>query len=184
MPKKVLNEHLSSFVLTLRIIVASLVQGLLVFLAVAVYQRLVAPEVGLAVVFDPLTIVSIVVAFAALIAQPLVAGLIVSRGRQRIADGTWKPPGGQTVADSYIDKGDTGRLMAVYQLRTIVSCAILEGAAFLAAVVVLLEGSLICLGIAVGLMISVACRFPFQNLVAAWIEEQLRLIDDERGFEQ
>lgn len=184
MPKQAMTERLPSFVLTLRIIVVSLVQGLLVFLAVAVFQRVRAPGVGFAVLFDPLTLAAIVAAIAAVAVQPLVAGLLVSRSRQKIAEGTWDPPGGHSAADSFIDAGDRGRLMVVYQVRTIISCAILEGAAFLAGIALLIEGSLIGLGIALVLAVLIALRFPFQQQVTAWIEAQLRLIDDERGFER
>jgi len=182
MPQKVMKERLPTFVMTLRIIVAALVQGVLVFLAVAVYLRVTAVAVGFTTSLGPLSLAAVVASMAALFVQPFLARWIVTTSRQKIAEGTWNPPGGQSPADSYIDTGDTGRLLSVYSMKTIVSCAILEGAAFFATTAVLMEGTLICLGIALALAISIASRFPFQKQVATWIEQQLRFIDDERGF--
>lgn len=182
MPQKVMNERLPAFVMTLRIIVGALVQGVLVFLAVAIYLRVTAEGVGFTTSLAPISIAAVVVSLAALFVHPFLARWIVTSARHKIAEGTWNPPGGQSPADSYVDTGDTGRLLAVYQVKTIVSCAMLEGAALFATIAVLMEGSLICLGIALALAISIAARFPFQQQVATWIEQQLRLIDDQRGF--
>ncbi|MBX3412055.1 MAG: hypothetical protein KF708_05000 [Pirellulales bacterium] len=182
MPQKVMNERLPAFLMTQRIIVGALLQGTLVFLAVAIYLRVKEPEVDFTLGLSPISVAAVVVAILVVLAQPLVARWLVARSRQQIADGTWNPPGGHSPADSYIDTGDTGRLMAVYQTKTIVSCAMLEGAAFFATIAVLMEGAIICLVVAVALMVAIAARFPFERQVSEWIEQQHRLIDDARGF--
>jgi hypothetical protein len=63
-------------------------------------------------------------------------------------------------------------LLAVYQMRTIIAAALLEGAVFFMAVAYLLEGHVLALGLGALLALAVAAHFPTAAGVAAWVDEQ------------
>ena len=74
----------------------------------------------------------------------------------------------------------TGKLFGVYQTKTIIGAAMIEGAAFLNLVAYLLEGNPITLGLGLGLAVVIAALFPSPSRVANWIEQRLRLMDDNK----
>ncbi len=78
--------------------------------------------------------------------------------------------------------GDAGRLMCVYQIRTIVASALLEGVAFFAIIVYLLTQSMVGLLVAVALILALSLHIPTRSGVVNWVENQLHLIEQERQF--
>jgi uncharacterized membrane protein len=76
--------------------------------------------------------------------------------------------------------GDAGRLMIVYMTTTIMAGAILEGAVFLLLVAYMVEQQVVSLAVAVAILAALAAHVPWQSRVFAWIDGQLRRLDEER----
>jgi hypothetical protein len=90
-----------------------------------------------------------------------------------IAGATWK----KLVADGIRQKPEPEQAqaaMGVYQAQMIVAFAVLEGAAFFNLVVVMLERTMICLGIVIALLVLILIRFPTTTKVTWWIQDRLR----------
>lgn len=75
---------------------------------------------------------------------------------------------------------DAGKLAQVYQTTTIVGCALLESAAFLALLAYLLEGQQVSLAVAGAMLLGVAAHLPIGGRLASWVERQLKLSDEEQ----
>jgi hypothetical protein len=78
--------------------------------------------------------------------------------------------------------GDAGKLSIVYMTRTIVAAALLEGAALMAIVAYMLEGSTVALGLAVALVAGILLHFPTASRVAGRIETKMRRVEEERDI--
>jgi hypothetical protein len=166
---------------TLQIIVAALFLGLLVFLAIAV-AIVQQKQVAQAAEESPLTYIAIAFAATMLVARLVVGGMMVSRGRQSIRRGTWKPPqsGQGPLVDLVERTGDAGKLWFILLQRTIVSAAMIEGATFFLLIAYTIEGSSLALTVAVLLMIGVALHFPTRSGSARWVGDQLHRIEQDR----
>jgi len=184
------REAIGRRVLTLQIVVGALVAGLLVFLVVVlvVIQEGMpgAPEVA-----SILTYVAVGLALTAVLVRLFVPDMIVARGRRQIGEGAWQMPRsapahgatGQQHSAQFVEQtGDAGRLFLVFQTRTIVAAALLEGPAFFALIAYMLGRSPLAMIVALLLILGVALHFPTQSGVLHWIEEQLRRVDEERQF--
>jgi len=160
-----------------QIIVGGLVAGPLVFLAIVVVlvQQGFPAVAGIAPI---LTYVAVAHVVMAVLARVIVPNLIVARARRRIIQGTFA----QLFARLFEQTGDAGRLFFVFCVRTIVGAAILESAAFMALITYLIEGAPVALILAVAMIIAVAAHFPTRAGVLHWIEDQLRLIEQEQQF--
>jgi len=100
-----------------------------------------------------LTYLAIAFALTAVLVRLFVPGMIVARARRQIAQGAWQVPlrdqpqsrYSQTMQGQsarFIEQtGDAGQLSVVFQTRTIVAGALLEGAAFFALISYLLGRS-------------------------------------------
>jgi hypothetical protein len=185
MPDTSWREEVERRVVTARIIVAALLAGSIGFLAVA------AALVHLDVVeankegASTMNLVLILFLIGDMIARLIVPSVLVAQGRRRIAAGQWSLPEGAGQGDiaAFIERtGDAGRLLCVYQTRTIVASALLEGVAFFAIIVYLLTQSMVGLVVAVVLILGLGFHIPTRSGVSRWIEDQLQLIDQERRF--
>lgn len=174
-----------------QIIVGTLVTGALVFLVIAYVlggQRVEAGQDGQPIV----TYTAVAFAVMALLARLIAANAICARNRQRIIDRTWQAPQPPQYAQDaegrsakFLDEtGDAGKLFCIFQTKTIVSTALLEGAAFMGAVTYLIEANRIALIVAVAMIVAVAVHFPSRSGVVRWIEGQLRIIEEQRRFAQ
>ena len=107
---------------------------------------------------------------------------MVQAGRRRIARGQW-PAAARRYSDSKLDPelADSVKLFSVYSSSTIVSCALLEGAAFLASTAYLIERDPLSLLLAVTLSLGVALHFPTRNRVDQWIEAQRAELTRDRA---
>lgn len=177
-----LANRLKPAVRVLRIIVGAMSLGILGFACVVVTVRMArAPEPG--EMQKLLTPLAIGAALVAVVASRVVPALVVNRSRRQIAAGKFtqsqntSPDG--PLAD-VAELGDTGKLFSVYQTHTIVAAALLEGAAFLNLVATMLSGSVVTLAVAIMLAMLILAMFPSAQRVAGWIDEQRRLIDDEK----
>ncbi|HUT89904.1 MAG TPA: hypothetical protein VMY37_10425 [Thermoguttaceae bacterium] len=187
------QEEIARRVRVPQIIVAALVAGLLVFLVIV----LVVIQQGFAGVPETapiLTCVALAFALSAVLARLIVPNLIVAQGRRNIIQGTWQVPMsaqsqsgyGQTMQQEcaqFVERtGDAGRLLFVFQARTIVAAAVLEGPAFFVLITYMIGRSPLALILAVFLILGVALHFPTQSGVIHWIDDQLRLVEQERQF--
>ena len=78
--------------------------------------------------------------------------------------------------------GDAGRLFCVFQTRTIVATALLEGTAFFALISYMIGRSPVALALAIVMMVAVAGHFPTRAGVIGWIEDQLHRLERERQY--
>ena len=171
---------------TIRIIVAALTAGCLIFMVIAIFmvQTGQAPAGGGDMPI--LTYMAVAWAGMAIVLRMVVPKMIESAGRKRIADGTWQAPAaGQQQAQiaQLVERlGDAGRLFAVLNTRTIIGGAILEGSAFFALVAYLVDRSSLALAAAIVLIIGVALHFPTRSSAVHWIEDQLAAVEQLRQF--
>jgi hypothetical protein len=168
------QESVGKFTLTLQVFVAALVAGHLFFLAIVLLVVGVANHPpGL------FTAMAAALTCAILIARAVVPRVLVAAARRQILAGTFRVSGGgrgQRVAAG----DDAHCLLAVFQQKTIVGAAMLEGCAFFATIAYHVEGSLPSLGLAVALLLGVAAHFPTQARVTDWVGRQLELLEQER----
>ena len=187
------REEIARRVRTSQIIVGALVAGPLVFLVI-VFVVIQQGFAGVPETAPILTYIALAFAFSAVLARLIVPNLIVAQSRRNIIQGTWQMPVSahsqsgysQTVQEDFArfieQTGDAGRLLFVFQTRTIVAGAVLEGAAFFALITYMIERSPLALIVAVLLILGVALHFPTRSGVIRWIEDQLRLVERERQF--
>jgi hypothetical protein len=76
--------------------------------------------------------------------------------------------------------GDVAPLAAIYQTRTIIGAAMLEGAAFLGCVAYLLEHQQLVLVVAGALLLMIARHFTTASGLESWIENELATIQQMR----
>jgi hypothetical protein len=182
-----MDEILRPMVRTQQIIVGSLLTGCTVFLGVVLvllFSGIWAPAPAQ---FPALEMVLTMLAGGALVARVVAPTTLTAAARKRMIAGTWTAgpnammyPRTQATLDEF---GDQARLAVVHQTKTIIASAILEGVVFFALIIVLLEGSMYALGVALIFMALIAAEFPTMSRVQAWIDAQLRLIDEQRQFE-
>jgi hypothetical protein len=159
----------------MRVIVAALVSGVLVFVGIVHFGELgpavplaPLPQVGL-----PVMTTSAAVFFLMAVMMAFVIPAVMTRtARRQVARNTSLMPGAS----------DAEKLLNVYQSRTILGCAFLEGAGFFGTVAAMLEGhwaGMAVAGAAVALM--VVLFFPTHGRVASWLATQLDALAQERG---
>ena len=187
------QDKLAGNVLTLQIIVAAMVAGCTVFLAIAI---VVAHQGGQADNAQPanggetpiLTYISILFGVTSLVIAWIVPAVMTARARGAILKDTWQPPQGPNVSATMRELieqcGDAGKLWMLFMVKTIIRSAVLEGATFFLLVVYIVEQSPFTLVSAIILLLLIAAGFPFRARVIRWIEDQLHIIDQEREFIQ
>ena len=172
----------AGLVRTLQIIVAAMVAGCCAFMAVLL---VVVGVPGNPPRTSDVAYVMLAVAAAMVLARVIVPRIVVAQARRKIREGTWTAPKSNLPAafgDTVWQNSDAGKLAIVLMTQTIVAAAILEGATFLLLVTYLIEHSPLCLGLAVVLLVALAAHFPTVSSCSTWIDEQLRLLDEERAF--
>lgn len=170
-----LQAEVNRFVRISQIVVVALGMGIVTFAVAAVFlagDREKA-EAGM------LTLIAIGMTVACGAMSLFVPHGIVLAQRRRIADGTWQMQGRQV--DEPVT--DSGRLAAVHLTKTIVGCALLEGACFVALVAFMTEGHLVNPIIGALLLLGVLARFPTSDRVTGWVTGQLRLLEEERQIQ-
>jgi len=175
-----LAEKLKPAVLTLRMILFALASGVVTFGGFVIWMQMngkldQADEAG-----QSMTLIALGFAPVALVASRIVPSLMVRNARRQIAAGTFQLS--RNVAAFLSELGDVGKLFSIHQTKTIVSGAILEGAAFLGVIAYMFGGSLIVLGMSVLLVGAILILFPSVPSVMEWIEEQMRLIEEEKNL--
>lgn len=181
-----LAQRLNPAIMTLRIIVVALVTGVVAFGVAAIVIRMQQAAAPANDAAELLTILGIAAALLALLLSRFVSGLFVANSRRQIASGQFGSPAGSSLnqtggpQSSPGQLGDDDKLFTVYQTKTILSAALLEGAGFFNIVAFLLGGSPIALGLGLLLALAIASLFPRTSRVVEWIESQRRLMAEEK----
>jgi hypothetical protein len=183
MPDESWPEEVGRRVVTGQIIVGALLAasiGFLAVVAVLVHLDVVEPDREM---FWPLNFVLILFLIGDMIARVIVPRVLVAQGRRRIAAGQWPLPQGpgQEAGAAFIERtGDAGRLLCVYQSKTILASALLEGVAFFGIIVYLLTRSMVGPAVAIAMILGLVFHIPTRSRVVHWIEDQLQLVEQER----
>jgi len=168
------KQQIAGVVRTSQIIVAAFVMGVVTFAVVVVFLISGGP----AAKGSLLTLLAIVFAGAALVLGFVIPQLITAANRRKIAAGTWaSSPNQGPVPDS-----DTGKLTLTYPAKMMVGAALFEGGCFFALMAYMIERQPLSLVAAAVLLLCLLAQFPTLTRVEAWIEEQLRRVEDERRF--
>ena len=167
-------EHTAAASLaTLRVIVLGLASGVLVFLTVVLFAGPGNAQPG------RLWTIMAVLAGLAVVGRAIVPPLMLRHFMQQISQGTWQSFGSRnrpmpTTAEE--------QLMMAYTTITIVSCALLEGAAFANVYAYQVEQHWASLTIACGLVGLMLLHFPVRSRVDSWIEGRLRWLREDRDL--
>lgn len=160
----------------MQIIVVALVIGSAIFLGVTLFQRS-----GLAFNAETrptpyLTYVALGVALLLLIGHYILPAMLVEAARRKVA----QPQGPAPLGGS---ESDAGKLLTLFQTRLIIGAALVEAAAFLVITAFLVEGFLQDYAgwlAPLGLIAFLAFQYPTQPKVESWIEEQRKLLAEDR----
>jgi hypothetical protein len=168
---------------TLQIIVAALIVGCGMFMAIVLVVAGSSSKVA-----DPpvITYIALAMAAGAVAARLIIPGIIVAQARRRILSDAQITAQGQPPARktrSTEQNNDTSKLIQMFLVKTIVAAAILEGAAFFSLIAHLVEHSPLSLYAAIVLIVALAAHFPTQARVDGWIDDQTRLLDEERQLD-
>jgi hypothetical protein len=175
------RERIGPVVRIQQIIVGALIAGCVFFLGIAIALPMRGAEPS-----EPILIyVLLVMAVPILVARVVVPSIMLSRSRQSIARGkgtVWSQAQGlpHAMGEFLQQGGDAAKLAMALQTVLIVSVAPLEGLAFFATIVFMIEGSLPALAVAVVMILCIAWHFPTQRSVIAAVENQLRILEQER----
>jgi hypothetical protein len=156
--------------LTARIITFALIQGAVLYLAIAVYargQNLVPPR------DEPLTSYVAVPFTAAALAAYVIVPRFVEAGWRRQALGRLQP-GGERVEQ------EPAALFAAYQTLLLVRLALLESAVFLNLTAYLVDETAWTLAQAVLLVVGMCLHFPTRSRILAWGEAQVERVRQAR----
>ncbi len=173
------REYIGKVALTLQIIVGALAGGVLMFLVIVIF--LVSQNPPVANPTTPIITYSAYgMAFASIIASLVVPGLVSGRARQSLVDGDVSQWGLVKNLPNAAELGDVAPLAAIYQTRTIIGAALLEGAAFFACVAYLLEHQQLVLVVAGALLLMIARHFTTASGLESWIDNELATIQQMR----
>lgn len=169
-------RFLRAMLTNMRIISAALISGVVVFLVVVVFVIKKDPPQGLPL----LTYVALAFGVLALVFAFIIPGFVGGSIKQALIDGKrvelpaqFRPPE---------EVGIVGNLLFLFQTRLIISCALLEGAAFFNLIAHMIERqqvSLAMVGLLLGAMIV---RFPTQARLESWVTDEIRSIDELRSL--
>ena len=170
------QAEFAGVVRTSQIIVAALAMGIVTFGAVTMVLAEHEEQAGGNVV----TFCALAMAIASIPLSVLIPRSIVAGHRRRIAAGARKQADDTTSAL----KTDARQLGAAYQAKTIIGAALLEGTCFVALTAYLLEGQALTLVVAGILLLGVLAHFPTPGRAESWLDEQLRLVEEQRRLSE
>ena len=179
------REAATKQVRVLQIIVGALVAGVVFFLMIVL---IICPPANLAP--GMLTAVAVIFAGAMLITYPVVLRIPVATACRQILAGTfrivdsWKCGSLGTsdlgASDRGIGLSDVQCLLSLFQRKTILGAAMIEGCAFFAVIAYFIEGGFVSLGLAGALLAGLAAHFPTLSRVTGWVDRQIELLEQER----
>ena len=159
-----------------QIIVFALAVGPTVFAGIALFQRMNQPPQQ-----DNL-MPSLAAGFAVtgLAVRIFIGRLTVANQRDRIAAGSWSIGPNASPAGLPVNMTNGDRLLFVFQQKTIVESAIVEGAAFFVIVSFLIAGQGWSLAVAGVLVLVNLFPFPTYDRVENWVRYQLEFMELEK----
>lgn len=167
------------FVLVSQIIASALAAGVSVFLAIAMFLRLgkgvFAPNPW--DVMPPRNIISLM----ALMMAAVVTILSFAIPRQIAAGMRKLVASGKTASGLGEFRGEMSELYGIYQTQMIVGLALLEGGAFFNGIALLIEGHAPNLIAAVVLLLLILARFPTEQKIENWAQDQRQALLEERS---
>jgi hypothetical protein len=179
-----IHQRLRAIIRTLQIIVLSLAVGALTFLVVVVFVIEPPPAgAGGQMIAPTLTHVSLAFAVLAIAARLFIPNAIIAAGRRRIAD---KPTSSGTARPSMAVEpiADIEQLYNLYQTRTIVGAAMIEGTTFFLLIAFLIERQPLALAVAAAFIAGIFAHMPTESRVESWIEGQLQRLENDRQLHQ
>ena len=177
-----LAESLKPRVRVLQIVIAALTGGVLAYAGVAIYLRAAGNVQPVAGAASALTFAALCIVPLALFASRLLPAAVARGARQRIASGQFNLPKDPRTGAFLTQFGDAGKLLLTYQTGTILGAAVLEGTALLSITAYLLGGHVVALGFAAGLVMVMFSSWPTAAKGARWIEEQQKLMREEKSL--
>jgi len=170
---------LVALVRTLQIIVVALATGCLFFFAIALLAA--GGPIGFGEI-PPVTAIALAVAAVIVGARCVIPGVFVAQARRKIREGTWSfpKPGANMPSDPDNPKTIIYSLAQVFMTRTIIGAAMLEGATFFLIITYLVARSPWSLIAALALIIALFAHFPTPSRVSSWVQDQMKLLDEER----
>jgi hypothetical protein len=182
-----------------QIIIGALVTGVVIFLAIAILVNPAGVNHGAAPPLGQegeartpalggsslpiITYLAVAVGILDLALSFIIPRVSVARACRQIAGGKWPAAriGSLPCDGKQIDPAsDEGKLIGLYQTQLITGAALLEGAAFFAAIAYMLERTPIALGVAGVLLGVLLARFPTGDRIRGWMDRQLEVVQKER----
>ena len=181
------KEELTPILRLVQIITGAMVLGSSIFLVIV----LVISHGEAATEQPLLTYVAALFAVAAIVVRTIVLRVMTASVRRSILRGTWKPPGscsssgtGQSCApdtSEFLERtGDAGKIAMAFTTRTVIAGALLEGPTFFLLIAYFVERLPLGLLGAALLILGLLLSFPTRSRMVDWIENQLRLLEQER----
>jgi len=173
------REYARTAVRTIQIIVCALFAGVVAFLGVAIF--LVAKNVHAATPDKPiLTYASLGMAIAVVIAWLFVPSLAAAGMKKNIVSGQSGNWGIVKNMPNAAGLGNVVPLAVVYQTKTIIAAALLEGAAFFCTVAYLIEHQPIALYAAIALAVLILAQIPTASRFESWLDSESTSMEQMR----
>ena len=157
---------------SVQIIVVALALGPIVFAGMILFQRMnKGPQRDAMIAY-----LAAGFAVTALAARGVVGAATTTAQRKRIAARAWSP--GPNAAPVNLTDGD--RFLFVFQQKTIIEAALVEGATFFVLISFMIAGQWWSLAVAGVLLLFLIVPFPTYDRVESWVRYQLELMEMER----
>jgi hypothetical protein len=156
------NQNLAARVRVLQIIVGAMAIGVATFLIIAV--TVMNPKEPNKDLLPVLTFASLGMLLMGGVGSFILPRLMISGARKKMTE------------EGVSQNG----LLAALQVKTIVACAMLEGAAFMSIIAFIIEGRWWCLAGALLMLLGILYHMPTVARVQSWMDEQTRQIELER----
>jgi hypothetical protein len=170
------EEFARRVVRNVQIIVFALAAGPIVFAGIALFQRMNQPPQQ----DHLLAYLAAGFAVTALASRIFIGKATVANQRERIAAGSWSIGTNASPAGLPVKITDGDRLLFVFQQKTIIESAIVEGAAFFVIVSFLIAGQGWSLAVAGVLVLVNLFPFPTHDRVENWVRYQLEFMELEK----
>jgi hypothetical protein len=177
MPDNSQRDFVRRSVRTMQIIVGALAGGVLLFLVIVVFLATanVRHQMGQPII----TYAAIGMAVAVIVGWLIVPAVIAAQMKKSVIEkSSGQPDPRAPVANA--DLGDVPPLVAIFQTRTIIAAALLEGAAFFACIAYMLERQPIALAAVGVLLLLILSQMPTVGRVESWLETELSIVSQLR----
>ncbi len=172
------DAEVTTLLNTTRIIVFAMIAGVLAFAGYLLFMHKPAAPANANGGDSPLVLMMFALAVMGIGARVFIPNLVVRVHRRKILDGSI-PPGPQGGVQV---KTEAGWLAQGYQTTTIIAGALLEGPTFANLYAYMQEQQIYSLIIGGILLLGMIALFPPRSRIENWLNNQLRLLDEERSL--